>query len=120
MDGNDLGKFNTCLAHKQKTRKINLGRWEEAGSQAMGFCSAGKEPACPKLPVLGSEVVLGVLKAKVLGSRHQSGQLWMEGGSSHPSAVVTGVEERPRGARAGAGRWGRHSRSPPHPLVQRP
>jgi len=65
-DGNDFGKFNTCPAHKQKTGKINLGRWEEAESQAVDFCSAGKEPICPRQRVLGTaaaEAVLGVLVA---------------------------------------------------------
>lgn len=70
MDGNDFGKFNTRPAHKQKTRKINLGGWEEAESQAVDFCSAGREPVCPGQWVPGSvaaEAALRVLGAPGCG-----------------------------------------------------
>lgn len=76
MDGSDFGKFNTRLTHKQKTRKINLGRWEEAESQAVDFGVAAAEPVCPRKQVLGSAAaeavlgVLGVLGAGVPGSGH--------------------------------------------------
>lgn len=73
MDGNDFRKFNTRLAYKQKTRKINLGRWDRAGSQAVDFCSAGKEPVCPRLWVsasAASEAMLRVFGAKVPGTGH--------------------------------------------------
>lgn len=87
-DGNDFGKFNTRPAHKQKTRKINLGRWEEAESQAVDFCWAGKEPVCPRQRVLGSaaaEAVLGVLGATVLGTGHRApGWAAADAGGSSP------------------------------------
>lgn len=37
MDGSDFGKFNTPLAHKQKTRKINLGRMGGSREPNRGF-----------------------------------------------------------------------------------
>lgn len=37
MDGSDFGKFNTPLAHKQKTRKINLGRTGGSREPSCGF-----------------------------------------------------------------------------------
>lgn len=80
MDGSDFRKFNTPLAHKQKTRKINLGRWEEAESQAVDFCWAGKEPGCPRTRVLGSMATKAVsgclgLQCQALGSEHWAGHL---------------------------------------------
>lgn len=96
MDGNDFGKFNTRPAHKQKTRKINLGGWEEAESQAVDFCSAGREPVCPGQRVPGSvaaEAALGVLG--VLGAPGWG--LRVVGSSSHPSTAGTRLGERPRG-----------------------
>lgn len=41
---------------------------------------------------------------RALGTAHQAGQLRTTGGSSHPSAAGTGLEERLRGAGAGVAR----------------
>lgn len=126
-DGNDFGKFNTRPAHKQKTRKINLGRWEEAESQAVDFCSAGKEP----VPGSGSRARrlpgphLGRLgpRRRAPGTGHRAGRPRAAGGSSQGCraggeaagsrgrAGTAGVPAPPDGSRDG-GSAGAHRGAP--------
>lgn len=135
MDGSDFGKFNTRLVHKQKTRKINLGRWEEAESQAVDFGAAGAEPVRPREWVLGSAAaqavlgVLGVLRAGVPGSGHRApGWAAADGGREQPPlccwsrAGGEGQEGHGNGWCSGsprATRWEQH-RCPLLPIAARP
>lgn len=68
MDGSDFGKFNTALAHKQKTRKINLGRMGGSREPKCGFLLGWKRAW---MWVLGSVATKAVLGA----TEHWAGQL---------------------------------------------